>query len=163
MSTIRSIPTSAKDFEAQVKALLADLEGRDPKEITNEVIAQHLFDNSDDTVEPGPEGTIQLLANATFSEVKKLTITKSDPTYDGVTTDQWLGTSKPGVLVTVRKPEETKFFALDGLKIPYVPLVKFLVIFFYNASDKKAAVYAGKAIADSLKFTFGEGKFIYSV
>jgi len=53
--------------------------------------------------------------------------------------EQWLGTS-PGVLVTVRKPEETKFFALDGIKIPYVPLVKFLIIFFYNINDKKVAV-----------------------
>jgi len=95
--------------------------------------------------------------------VKKLTVTKSNPTYDGVTTDQWLGTSNPGFLVTVRKPEETKFFALDGLKIPFVPFVKFLIIFFYNASDKKAGVYVGKAIVDSPKFTFGEGKFIYNV
>ncbi len=85
-TTIASFPKSAEEFEAQVKALLADLKGRDPKELTDEVIAQHLFDNSDDKVEPGPEGPLKLLATVTFSEVKKITITKSDPTYGGLTT-----------------------------------------------------------------------------
>ena len=87
-TTINSIPTSTEEFEAHIKSLLADLDGRDPKELTDEVIAKHLFDASDDKVEPRPDGSLQLFAVAAFSTANKLTITKggsAQPSFNGTT------------------------------------------------------------------------------
>ena len=86
-ATISTIPASAEEFEAQVEALLSDLKDRDPNDLTDEFIAKHLFDRSDDKVETGSEEPeILLLYHAVFSEVKRLTITKSSvPAFNGTT------------------------------------------------------------------------------
>ncbi|KAI0670788.1 hypothetical protein C8Q78DRAFT_1078761 [Trametes maxima] len=158
-TTIVSIPKSREEFESQLETLLGGLEGRSPEEISDQVLAEHILKTSDDKV----EGEVQVpsIVKTIFAAGKKLTIDKSSgaqPVFHGTTSDQWNGNSS-GALASISQPTTVQFFGLDGVKIPYVPLVKFLVIFFYNTQSRKFAVYVGKAASGTLEYTSGQGTF----
>ncbi|KAI0648075.1 hypothetical protein C8Q79DRAFT_551782 [Trametes meyenii] len=136
-----SIPNSQQEFESQLETLLAGLglETRKPEEITDEFLAEHLLEASDDKTEG--RANLARFAQALFSPGNKLNVTKSgsaQPIFNGTTTYQWNGTST-GALAIIGQPAGVQFYALDGLTIPYVPL-KFLVVFFYNLQNRKFAV-----------------------
>ncbi|KAI0670806.1 hypothetical protein C8Q78DRAFT_813707 [Trametes maxima] len=139
-----SIPNSQQEFESQLETLLAGLglETRKPEEITDEFLAEHLLEASDDKI----EGRANVaFAQASFFPVNKLNVTKrgsAQPNFNGTTAYQWNGASI-GALANINQPAGVQFFALDGLTIPYVPL-KFLVVFFYNPQNRKFAVFVGK-------------------
>ncbi len=80
-----SIPISEKDFEAQLSSALASLEGRSAAELTDEAIAEHLFEASNDKSEPKPKLS---KAEAVFSKIKLIKVIikgSSKPTADGKT------------------------------------------------------------------------------
>ncbi|KAI0648056.1 hypothetical protein C8Q79DRAFT_1008418 [Trametes meyenii] len=147
-ATIVSIPKSKEEFESQLETLLRGLEGRSPEEISDQVLAEHILKASDDKVDG--ETQVASIVKTMFAAEKKLTIEKSSA--------QWNGNSS-GALAFISAPTTVQFFGLDGVKIPYVPLVKFLVIFFYNTQSHKFAVYVGKAVSGTLEFTSGQGTF----
>lgn len=63
--------------------------------------------------------------------------------------DGWSHTSK-GVLVNSNQPYGCKFVAIDGFSIPDVPIVKFMIIFFYDPKDHKYAVVSILVFSSSI-------------
>lgn len=86
IDTDEFIPISDEDFEAQLTSALASLEGRSSAELTDEAIAKHLFESSDDNVEPN--AITRTPAQTVFSTANQIRVTKagsSRPTADGIT------------------------------------------------------------------------------
>ena len=69
MATTVSIPKDQNAFKEETQALLAQLEGRNPSEITEEVVARHILDVSKDKAVVNTQRS-----SATFSPNRTLTI-----------------------------------------------------------------------------------------
>ncbi|KAI5983096.1 hypothetical protein EDD15DRAFT_2376831 [Pisolithus albus] len=81
-----SLPMTDEDFDAQLTSALAGLEARSPAELTDEVIAQRLFEASNNDL--GPANMLNAQAQTVFTTIKVMKVTKtgsSRPTADGAT------------------------------------------------------------------------------
>ncbi len=147
-----SIPISDEDFEAQLTSALASLEGRSAAELTDEAIAKHLFQTSND----GSKPTFVTDAQTEFTTIKVIKVTtggSSGPKADGATVctykcieprtrelmiynscnpfvDQWLGTSTGGLAYNVYSGS-SRFVARNRVQIPGRP-GQFLVVTFFE-------------------------------
>ncbi|KAI0761949.1 hypothetical protein BD413DRAFT_220551 [Trametes elegans] len=163
-----TIPKSLEEFQGELDKLLSGLDRTIPggpgngedREISDEELAKFLLENSDDKAEGRAFADVGR-AQAAFVPVRRLEVSKSGSAqrfFVGNTVDSWSGQSRFGGLAYLSTPSTAAFYAVNGIKIPYVPL-KLLIIFFYNTQQRKFAVYVGNAVSGDLKYTSGQGSF----
>lgn len=142
-----SIPMTDEDFEAQLTSALARLEARSPAELTDEVIAQRLFEASNNDL--GPADTAVAQAQTVFTTIKVMKVTKtgsSNPTADGATVYQWLGTST-GNLAYSAYSGSSRFVARNRVRVPGRPGDSLVVAFFKGADGREQfATFVGNAV-----------------
>lgn len=142
-----SLPMTDEDFDAQLTSALARLEARSPAELTDEVIAQRLFEASDNNL--GPADSFVSPAQTVFTTIKVMKVTmegSSRPTADGATVYQWLGTSA-GSLAYSTYSGACNFVIRNRVRVPERPGDSLVVSFFKGADgNEQFATFVGNAV-----------------
>ncbi|KAI0335906.1 hypothetical protein GY45DRAFT_1316671 [Cubamyces sp. BRFM 1775] len=155
-------PQNEQEFVELLNGLLvgSKIDGAS-EELTDEQIAKHLLEADNDGADAELTATHIVSANFTLAhcavELSKGSGRSIREFFTGTSADGWNHSSK-GVLVNSNQPYGCKFVAIDGFSIPGIPILKFMIIFFYDPKDHKYAVYVGKSTG-SLSFNKGHGIF----
>ncbi|KAH9897066.1 hypothetical protein C8Q73DRAFT_835068 [Cubamyces lactineus] len=158
MSTT-SIPKTQQEFEEDIQDLLAGLNERAPHEMHEGVVAKHILEASKDKVEGQIARTSDIQAtflNRTF-EVTKAGSAFVD-IFGGTCVDAW-DSAHTGVVASITKPDKARFLALDGQVVPNLLCQNCIIIAFYDAQERKCAVFVGASNNHHNHFITGEGRF----